>query len=307
MNKKIAMSFDIMINNCCEYCNCSHCMMDDYLDTEYSVNHDAIERSLNEYDISKIYDIHLAGGEPLLDIKDNLEWLNYFIDKYHSINPYIKFKLTTNLSPDQDEGYFNKKRIRIINSLDTISTSFDPVIRFRQKSDYDIWQKHFKTLVDIKGLDKVTVFVCLTDYLVDYFENSMEKFYDFFCNNLGIYPILLQIMKFGKNKDNHIKTEKIYKWIIDSYKRLDNTKDSSGYNRFVKNLYSQLLDRRKLLCSSAYNQCVGINNKGEIVHCLYNQDCNNYNANPIESGMSQEEVDTACRIALCQYVVNIKQ
>ena len=238
--------FDIQVGTSCNL-NCKHCLMVDNLNNS-PINYDKINQTLSKYD--KIEEIHLSGGEPLLGDLDKLE---EFINKY----PNTQFSMTTNLVYK-----LTKQRLRIIKKMNRISTSFDPGIRFNNFKELNLWYHNLKKINQTKH---ISVFVCLTNYLISNITPS--RLVNLFGYVLKINFITIPLMRYGNIKNNldlipnRIET---IEW-IQRLLLLNNPYDST--KNLIKNKnFSNCQYGESMIC---------INHNGDIVICVTNPDCKN--------------------------------
>lgn len=252
--------FDIQVGTSCNL-NCKHCLMVNNLDNS-SVDYDNINQTLSKY--PKIEEIHLSGGEPLLG---DLNKLEKFIDKY----PNTQFSMTTNLVYK-----LTKQRLRIIKKMNRISTSFDPGIRFNNFKELNLWYHNLKK---ISQTTFISVFVCLTNYLISNIEPY--RLINLFDHVLKTNFITIPLMRYGNIKNNldlipdRDKTIEWLQGLLLFNNQYDSTKNLIKNKNFSNCQYGD-----SMIC---------INHNGDIINCIINPNCEN-------------KLDTKC--AKCNYFSN---
>lgn len=252
--------FDIQVGTYCNL-NCKHCLMVNNLDNS-SVDYDNINQTLSKY--PKIEEIHLSGGEPLLG---DLNKLEKFIDKY----PNTQFSMTTNLVYK-----LTKQRLRIIKKMNRISTSFDPGIRFNNFKELNLWYHNLKK---ISQTTFISVFVCLTNYLISNIEPY--RLINLFDHVLKTNFITIPLMRYGNIKNNldlipdRDKTIEWLQGLLLFNNQYDSTKNLIKNKNFSNCQYGD-----SMIC---------INHNGDIINCIINPNCEN-------------KLDTKC--AKCNYFSN---
>lgn len=252
--------FDIQVGTSCNL-NCKHCLMVNNLDNSL-VDYNKINQTLSKY--PKIEEIHLSGGEPLLG---DLNKLEKFIDKY----PNTQFSMTTNLVYK-----LTKQRLRIIKKMNRISTSFDPGIRFNNFKELNLWYHNLKK---ISQTTFISVFVCLTNYLISNIEPY--RLINLFDNVLKTNFITIPLMRYGNIKNNLDlipDRDKAIEWLQGLL--LFNNQYDSTKNLIKNKNFSNCQYGDSMIC---------INYKGDIVNCIINPYCKN-------------KLDTKC--AKCNYFSN---
>ena len=240
--------FDIQVGTSCNL-NCKHCLMVDNLDCS-PINYTKINKTLSNY--SKIEEIHLSGGEPLLGDLDKLE---EFIDNY----PDTQFSMTTNLVYNLTD-----QRIRIIKKMNRISTSFDINIRFNDVRELNLWYHNLKKIKQFRS--DIFVFVCLTNNLISKIKPS--RITNFFGNKLKTNFTTIPLMRYGSNIKNNLALildkKEVIKW-IQQLLILNNPYD------LTKNL---IKDKNFSNCQYG-DSMICINNNGDIINCIINPNCKN--------------------------------
>ena len=252
--------FDIQVGTSCNL-NCKHCLIVNNLDNSL-VDYDKINQTLSKY--PKIEEIHLSGGEPLLG---DLNKLEKFIDKY----PNTQFSMTTNLVYK-----LTKQRLRIIKKMNRISTSFDPGIRFNNFKELNLWYHNLKK---ISQTTFISVFVCLTNYLISNIEPY--RLINLFDHVLKTNFITIPLMRYGNIKNNldlipdRDKAIEWLKGLLLFNNQYDSTKNLIKHKNFSNCQYGD-----SMIC---------INHNGDIINCIINPNCEN-------------KLDTKC--TKCNYFSN---
>ena len=141
-------SIDIQVANKCNL-KCKHCCMEVSMKENNDINFYKIHDFLKNN--PQVDNVFLTGGEPLLDNLDSLELL---INSF----PNIYWMCSTNLCYD-----LNLQRLRILNKINSVATSFDIGIRFGNIKNLVKWYNNCKFIIDNNIINSgLEVYITLT-------------------------------------------------------------------------------------------------------------------------------------------------
>lgn len=206
--------FDIQISDSCNL-HCKHCCMKNAITNKNEVNFENIKNYLREQPFVK--EVHLAGGEPLLN--NSLDIIN-LINEF----PDIHWKMTSNLCFP-----LTKERIEVIKKVYSIQTSFDVNIRFGNIKNLLMWYRNCKYI--LKNIRKdLEVFTIITKYLI---KKDPFKLMNFYVSKMGFkgykYVILMNAGSYNDNKDIGVTKEEY----VEFMNRVLDTKDVVHNNTII--------------------------------------------------------------------------
>ena len=173
-------SLDIMLSNTCNL-RCDHCCVRNKLNGK-EVNWSKIDSLLKEN--HNIRSIRIGGGEPLYS-DDNA---SHILDLMHRYS-HIQWYMTTNLCYPLTE-----MRMKVLDKIHSLSTSFDIGIRFRNIRNLVIWYTNCKKIISNRSLG---VYTCLTKYMnLDRIKRLVKVY-----NHMGFYRYAFVPMRNPYGKD----------------------------------------------------------------------------------------------------------
>lgn len=232
-----------------EYCNlnCSHCYnekQNTVIDFKKLIS---FCTELNNRFPDNYFILH--GGEPLLfNVKRILDLVNMFENQW---------RITTNLVYDLD-----LERLDILSKMDDIRTSFDPKIRFTNKT-FEVWKNNVKELLENDF--PLTLNVCLTKYLL---EESPYAFLSF-VKGLGFKNLRFErLTRMGRaleNEDIFPKYEEVDEWLCKLYEESKNFDITNHFFKDIELAYSgNFSNCRAHVCQK---MTFTINSDGTIGEC----------------------------------------
>lgn len=187
--------------------------------------------------------INFFGGEPMLAPLDSL---NKFIDKTKNLwGGKIRYTITSNLVYPLTED-----RLKFLNRLDSISTSWDADSRFATEGQFNIWKKNCKLLIHEHKKD-LTVQITLTKQTLDY---NLEKIYEM-CKDIGFADLQFEKLSMtgGALENIHVmpNNKELDEWFVKMYNLYINKQYYKSFsNSFLNGIFSAYLFKTFSGCRS---------------------------------------------------------
>ena len=320
--KRIAESIDIFTSKEC-FLHCQHCMQFDELTGETIKIH-SIEKAIDEnFDVTRLKDVHFCGGESLIEHIAKDEWIlmTHLREKYN----WIKILMTSNMISDIP---IDSYAFKMLLGVDTLSTSYDAYLRFYETNGFNnrIWKlwlnnckrarkqrKWYKDNFERINLQShplfdedylyLNVFVTLSPYLYIVYDTDEKilEFANIFANELETVPRFNPMRSYANAKINNLNSNGIDNKLVEWLKKLINLKDTHRYlSDFCNSIEYRLSSKDLFTCDYSYDKCCSIDYNGDIINCQIDRSCKLYKGNPKDMKLCQQEMDKLNSKAICK-------